>query len=211
MLDPRFPTCLYSAGGDGVIHGVDLRIGGQAGVRRVASASFFCKNSMQDREAIKRPLALHAIDACPMTGDLYVGGTASRLYRLDPRYPSTYDIVYELNPLGDQLETACSESYPHGRMTSLLRQPHHLVAYESTMKRNLAVMTGCSVSYDGSEVLVTFNDDLVYLLDTSTADYSEKNGPQKQAYIGQRNDLTYKVYIYIYIYWRYVGSYCFPY
>ncbi len=162
-------------------------------MRRVASASFFCKNSTGNRESAKRPLSLHALDACPMTGDIYVGGMASRLYRLDPRYPSTYDIVYELNPLADELETACSASYPRGRTASLLGRPHHLIAYESTMKRNLAVMTGCAVSYDGSEVLVTFNDDLVYLLDTSTAEHSEESGPQKRAFTGQRNDLTYKV------------------
>ncbi len=148
---------------------------------------------MRDRETAKRPLSLHALDACPVTGDLFIGGTASKLYRLDPRYPSTYNIVYELKSLDEDLETACSALYPRGRTVSLSGSPHHLISYETTMKRNLAVMTGCAVSYDGSEVLVTFNDDLVYLLDTSTAKHSEDRGPQKQVFAGQRNDLTYKV------------------
>ncbi len=194
MLDPCFPTCLYSAGGDGVIYGIDLRIGGRAGIRRVATASFIDKNSVGDSEPAKHPISLHALDACPATGNLYIGGTANKLYRIDPRYSSTYDIVYELKSQDDdELETRLSLSYPRGRTSSLSASPHHVMWYETTIKRNFVVMTGCSVSYDGSEVLVTFNDDLVYLLNTSKAKYSEESGPQKRSFSGQRNDLTYKV------------------
>ncbi len=185
---------MYSAGGDGIIYGIDLRIGGRAGVRRIATSSLIYKSTVEDREPAKHPLSLHALDACPATGDLYIGGTSNKLYRIDPRYSSTYDIKYELELQEDnEVEGTCSSSYPHGRTSSLSASPHHVNWYETTMKRNLVVMTGCSVSHDGSEVLVTFNDDLVYLLNTSKAKYSEGRGPQKRSFSGHRNDLTYKV------------------